>query len=111
MTTDRKAAVTAFKERKPSPGIYAIRCSASGETWVGSAPDLASIATRHWFSLRMGGHTQPSLQQAWNRHGEAAFGFEIIERFADDAAATPISAGAVRDRVRFWAAELGGKAI
>lgn len=110
MTLDRKAAAAAFKEHKARPGIYAIRCTASGEAWVGSAPDLATIANRHWFSLRSGGHTQPSLQQAWNRHGEAAFGFEIVEAFADDGSA-PASAGALRARVRHWAAELGGKAI
>jgi hypothetical protein len=51
-TEDRKAAVTAYKERKVESGIYAIRCAASGEVWVGSAPNLSTIQNRLWFTLR-----------------------------------------------------------
>ncbi|OSZ72569.1 hypothetical protein CAP39_04385 [Sphingomonas sp. IBVSS1] len=110
MTQDRKAAIAAYKERKATPGIYLIRCSASGEAWVGSAPDLATIQNRHWFSLRQGGHTQPSLQQAWARHGEASFRFEIVETFAEPDSA-PASHTALRDRVRHWAEQHGAKPI
>jgi hypothetical protein len=110
MTQDRKAAIVAYKERKATPGIYLIRCTASGEAWVGSAPDLATIQNRHWFSLRQGGHTQPSLQQAWARHGEAAFGFEIVEAFAEPDSA-PVSHSALRDHVRAWALRLQARAI
>ncbi len=35
MTIDRKAATATWKERKNTPGIYAIRCTVSGETWMG----------------------------------------------------------------------------
>ncbi len=110
MTPDRKAAVAAYKERKALPGIYAIRCTATGEAWVGSAPDLATIQNRHWFALRQGGHTQPGLQQAWARHGEAAFEFTIVEAFAEPDSA-PVSHSALRDRVRHWAERHGGRAI
>jgi hypothetical protein len=35
--TTRKAAVAAYKERKIAAGIYAIRCVASDQVWIGSA--------------------------------------------------------------------------
>ena len=35
--SERKAAVSAYKERKPVAGVYAIRCSATDEEWVGAA--------------------------------------------------------------------------
>jgi len=81
---DRKAAVLAYKERKVEPGIYAVRCAASGQAWVGSAPDLSTIQNRQWFALRQGIHSNPSLQQAWNAHGADAFAFEIVERMEDE---------------------------
>jgi hypothetical protein len=108
--TDRRAAVAAYKERKATPGIYAIHCTASGEAWVGSAPDLATIQNRHWFALRMGSHTQPSLQQAWARHGEAAFEFRIVEAFAEPGSG-PVSHSALRDVVRDWALRLQARAL
>ena len=37
----RKAAVSAYKERKATAGVYAIRCAATDEQWVGTAPDLS----------------------------------------------------------------------
>ncbi len=30
---DRKAAVTAYKERKVTPGIYAVRCTPTNQAW------------------------------------------------------------------------------
>ena len=110
MTQDRKAAIAAYKKRKATPGIYAIACTATQESWVGSAPDLATIQNRHWFALRHGSHTHPSLQQAWNRHGEAAFTFTIVEAFAEPDSA-PVSHSALRDRVRHWAGQRGAKVI
>jgi hypothetical protein len=32
---DRKAAIRAYKERKPAWGVYAVICTATGEAWVG----------------------------------------------------------------------------
>ena len=50
----RKAAVAAYKERKVETGIYAVRCTASDQVWVGIAPDLSTIQNRLWFTLRQG---------------------------------------------------------
>lgn len=81
---DRKAAVAAYKERKVQAGVYAVRCTASGQVWVGSAPDLSTIQNRHWFTLRHGSNPHRTLQAAWTAHGEEAFTFDVVERFADD---------------------------
>ena len=35
MSTDRKAAIAAYKERKTIAGVFVVRCAASGEAWVG----------------------------------------------------------------------------
>jgi len=104
-TEDRKAAVNAYKKRELEGGIYAVRCVASGEVWVGGAPDLSKIKNRLWFTLRQGTNTHRLLQTTWNAHGAEAFSFEIIERLDAE------EIGYVRDRIMrerlvHWAEQL-----
>lgn len=107
---DRRAAVAAYKERKVVAGIYLVRCLASGESWVGQAPDLSTIQNRVWFTLRHGGHRGRSLQAAWNAYDEDAFAFEELERLDDKA----LEAGrerVIKARLAHWCAELGAQAV
>lgn len=82
---ERKAAVAAYKERKVEAGVYAIRCTASDQVWVGSAPDLSTIQNRIWFTLRQECNSHRSLQEAWAAHGGEAFTFEVVARLTDSA--------------------------
>src|SRR5260370_12159492 len=77
--SERKAAVSAYKERKVVAGVYAIRCAATDAQWVGAAPDLSTIWTRRAFALRQGIETNRALQSAWNVHGPESFAFKILE--------------------------------
>lgn len=81
---DRKAAVSAYKERKIISGVYLIRCVGSGEVWVGECPELSTIQNRVWFMLRFGNHPNRALQQAWVEHGAEAFSFEPLEQLEED---------------------------
>jgi hypothetical protein len=76
---DRKAAVRAYKERKPRPGIYAVRHLASGHAWAGAAQDLDTTRNGLWHALDAGRHLDRGLQAAWAREGEAAFEYVILE--------------------------------
>jgi hypothetical protein len=60
----RRAATAAYKERKVVGGAYLIRCAVSGEAWVGQWPDVSTIQTRLWFTLRQGSHPRKDLQDA-----------------------------------------------
>ena len=71
--SERKAAVSAYKERKAVAGMYAIRCAATDEQWVGAAPDLSTIWTGRAFALWQGIETNQALQSAWNLHGAESF--------------------------------------
>ena len=110
MMIDRKAAVTAWKERKSAPGIYALRCTVSGAVWLGQAPDLAPVQNRHWFALRMGSHTNRALQAAWTQHGADAMVFEIVERLPEEADAT-LQSSQLRNALRRWRDEMGAAAV
>lgn len=106
----RKAAIDAYKERKVAAGIYAVRCAASHECWVGQAPDLSTIQNRLWFTLRFGSCRQASLQGAWNRHGTEAFTFEIVETIEEEA--EPLFRDRIlKERRAHWAAALGAEPI
>jgi hypothetical protein len=108
--SDRKAAVSAYKERKPVAGMYAIRCAATDEQWVGSAPDLSTIWTRRSFALRQGIETNKALQSAWNLHGPESFAFTILEEI--DLAQLPYGRErALKERVAHWREMLGAAAI
>jgi hypothetical protein len=104
-TEGQKAAISAYKERKVEGGIYAIRCMASGEVWVGSAPDLSTIQSRHWFTLRQGTNMHRSLQTAWAAHGAEAFSFEIVERLNEEAIGY-VRDRLIKERLVHWAEQL-----
>lgn len=110
MSIDRKAAVTAWKERKSAPGIYAIRCVPSGECWMGQAADVATVQNRHWFALRMGSHTNRALQAAWAQHGADAMVLEVVERLAEEEDAT-VQSSRLRNALRRWRDETGAAAV
>ncbi|MCJ2186931.1 GIY-YIG nuclease family protein [Novosphingobium beihaiensis] len=75
----RKAALADYRERKVEPGVYALRCGASGEVWVGRAPDLSTVRNRVFFTLRQGSNPHRTLQAAWNTHGAEGIAFEVLE--------------------------------
>lgn len=62
-----------------SSGIYQIRHVASGKVYVGSAISLSRRKIEHWRDLRRGDHGNAKLQRAWNKYGEDAFVFEVLE--------------------------------
>lgn len=81
---DKKAAVSAYKERKSVAGIYVVRCVPSGQLWVGQAPNVDTVQNRLWFSLRSGGDPHRDVQRAWTTHGPDSFTFETLERLEDE---------------------------
>ena len=105
----KKELARAYKEQKVRPGVFAVRCAASGEAWVAQTPDIDKRQSGLWFQLRMGGFPGKSLQQAWNTHGEAAFAFEILEEIRDEnAKMIPLL---LKEREAYWRKQLGAVAL
>lgn len=105
----KKDLVREYKEQKAVPGIFAVRCSASGEVWVAKAPDLGKRQAGLWFQLRQGGFPGKSLQAAWNAHGEGAFAFEILEEVTDDNAL--LIPALLKEREALWRQEMKAEAL
>lgn len=105
----KKELARGYKETKVRPGIFAVRCSASGESWVAQTPDLDKRQSGLWFQLRMGGFPGKSLQQAWNAHGEPAFAFAVLEVVRDEnEGMIPLR---LKEREAHWRKELGAAAL
>lgn len=109
-TEDRKAALTAYKERKTAAGIYVLLCRATGQRWAGRAPDIAKIQNRIWFSLRQNGHPHRNLQAAWNTHGAEAFQFEELERI-DNEELSYVRERVLKARLLHWCESLSAQAL
>lgn len=60
-------------------GIYQIRNTVNGKRYVGSAKCFRVRWNAHKANLRKGAHHSRHLQSSWEKRGEAAFAFEILE--------------------------------
>jgi hypothetical protein len=107
----RRQAVRDYKERKVPTGIYAVRCVATGEAWVGSSPNLEQQQNRIWFGLKQGGFPNRSLLAAWAAHGEAAFSFEVLDAIDDEGLEDYGRASLLKDRDAHWREVLGASKI
>ena len=107
----RKALVRDYRDRKVEAGIYAVRCAASGEAWVGGTPDLATRQNGLWFTLRHGSHSEKTLQTAWTAHGEAAFSFEPLEVLDDETLGPLGKSSLLKERRAAWIGALGAKGL
>jgi hypothetical protein len=110
VTSDRKAAIAAYKERKTVAGIFVVRCTATSETWIGQSPNLEKIQNRIWFSLRQGSHTCRSLQAAWIAHGPDSLTFAECERLEEEEIAY-VRDALLKECAQHWRSQLGAKTI
>ena len=108
--TSRKAAIVAYKERKVIGGVYAVRCTATGEVWVGRWPNLATIQNRIWFTLRQGSHPSPDLQACWRQYGAEHFRFDILEELEEEASAY-VRDALLDERAAHWRSSLGARSM
>lgn len=102
----RKRAIDEYKERKPDRGVFAVRCRASGRTWVGASPNLRAARNGLWFMLRTGSCRDKDLQAEWQARGEAAFEFEILEELEEEAVPLLVQ-DLLKQRTAAWAAREG----
>lgn len=66
-------------------GLYKLINIVNNKFYVGSAVDLKRRKMRHFSELRKGKHNNRHLQAAWNKYGEQAFVFAVIEDVAPEA--------------------------
>ena len=60
-------------------GIYSITNSGNGKRYIGQSIDIEKRWREHRWYLRANKHKNNHLQNAWNKYGETAFVFEVLE--------------------------------
>lgn len=60
-------------------GIYRITCTPTGKIYIGQSKNLQARLYGHKTALISGRHDNKHLLSAWDKYGEEAFLFEIIE--------------------------------
>ena len=98
-----------YKEQKTArPGLFAVRCAASGECWVGVSRNLDRQQNGLWFGLRMGSPTYRAMQAAWSAHGEASFAYEVLEAIEDEDLSEYLLKSRLKEREAHWVVATGG---
>ena len=67
-----------YRTRIP-PSIYQVLNKQTGCRYIGESESPIRRRIEHWSRLRGGYHDNPNLQQAYDKYGEDAFEFEILE--------------------------------
>jgi hypothetical protein len=106
----RRQIADEFKERKVPRGIFVVRCTATGDAWVGSSPNLDAARNSLWFQLRGGLHRNAALQGAWKQHGEQAFTLDVLERVAEDTSPFLLNELYIRKK-KEWSESLPGQTL
>lgn len=83
--------------------VYAVFCKANGRSYIGSTVDLNGRRQFHFRELKRGLHHSLPLQNSYNKYGEAAFEFGVVE-IVDDTLFLVA-------REQFWINWLGNKSL
>lgn len=66
-------------------GIYLITNTINGHRYVGSSADVDMRWSQHKWNAGKNKHINPHFQHAWNKYGQQAFAFEVLEIVPDPA--------------------------
>lgn len=76
---DRSFLKREYKRSGRSMGVYAITHTAGKKVYLGYGIDVRARLNRHRAELTFGKHRNRELQEAWDRWGEEAFLFEVLD--------------------------------
>jgi hypothetical protein len=76
---DRSEAKKNYKQAKRPMGVYRIRNTRNGKSYVGFSMDLPARLSRHKAELKFGSHRNTELLGEWKLLGESCFEFEVLD--------------------------------
>jgi hypothetical protein len=107
----KREMLQAFKEAKVAKGVFAVRCTTTGQTWVATSKNLGQQRNSVWFMLKHGNHPNRAVQSAWDEHGEGAFAFEVLDE-VDDEGLTPLGlSDLLKHKAGEWRDALGAQKL
>lgn len=93
-------------------GIYVITNNVNGKRYIGQSVNLRERLQGHKWHLKNQRHNNEHLQSAWNKYGEDAFSFELLEEcdeeHLDELERWHINELQTQDRTKGYNIENGG---
>lgn len=83
-TVNRSEAKKNYKQAKRPMGVYRIRNTRIGKSYVGFSTDLPARLSRHKAELKFGSHRNSELLGEWKSLGESCFEFEVLDELEHD---------------------------
>lgn len=80
----KKALLEAYKNRRPDMGVIALRCEATGETFLEISKDISATMNGIRIKLNAGFHPNRRLLELWKAYGEANFTFSVARTLKYD---------------------------
>lgn len=77
---NRKELVRQYKNTPKPMGIFQVRNTVQGKSFIGTSTNLPAMLNRQRFQLELGSHPDRELQQDWNELGLEAFVFQVLDR-------------------------------
>jgi hypothetical protein len=81
---DKTKAKKDYKQAKRPMGVYRIRNTQTGKSYIGFSTDLQAGMNRHKAELKFGSHRNPELLAEWKSLGESCFQFEVLDELEQD---------------------------
>jgi len=81
---DRSEAKKEYKQARRPMGVYRIRNTQNGKSYVGFNTDLQAIINRQKAELKFGSHRNTALLGEWKSFGESSFKFEVLDELEHD---------------------------
>lgn len=80
MDTDKKRELrAAYKERRREMGVVSVTCNETGDVFLADVIDAPAAFNRMRFQLSSGLYPDKRLQALWDKHGESAIEFEVVQ--------------------------------
>lgn len=76
---NRKELINAYKDRKATGGVCAIKNTATGRLLLAATADLQGYQNRFAFAKQVGSCVDNRLETDWHKYGAAAFELEVLE--------------------------------
>jgi hypothetical protein len=81
---NRSEAKKSYKQAKRPMGVYRIRNTRNGTSYIGYSMDLPARLSRHKAELKFGSHRNTELLGEWKSLGESCFEFEVLDELEHD---------------------------
>lgn len=81
---DRSEAKKYYKNHKRPMGIYRIRNTQNGKSYVGYSTDIDARINRQKAELKFGSHRNKGLLSEWKAFGDSTFAFEVLDELEHD---------------------------